>query len=599
MKKYLLALLYFSSIAVAHAQYQLVWSDEFSGNSLDTNYWSYQLGDGCPALCGWGNGELQSYTKEAATVSNGLLMIKAKKENIGNSTYSSARIRTINKFDFCGGRMVVRARLPIGKGYWPAAWFLPTENVYGGWPASGEIDLLEGKGQEPNKIYGTIHFGPYAPNNRYNGGSYTLSSGTFTDSFHDFEVIWKKDTIQWLVDGILYYQQTKQSLGYHRWPFDRNFHAILNLAVGGFFLGNPDASTPDTATFQIDYIRVYQIPEQAIITGQNDVFRKETAITYSAPSGYDSYEWILPIGATAQGNTNGQSIKLNWGVKSDTLKVKLGKGTATYNANKFVRVLPDSCSGRIDDVMGVRSFYWLGSTGNFTYGIQNPAKNDINPDMLVNRYYRSGGQQYDIINLGSDLIHHAADFENGTLVLKVKIYTTAPVGTEINLNFENRERAKLDYPSGRRCVLQAKTTVSRAWETLTFKLLMRPDLATPEGSIDQFILLFAPNSNTTDTYFMDDFEIEEKPCRDGVSGVLEEVLETLPIYPNPSNGELFIPERLQKLPFNIIALDGKLMANGTGSEALINEWKQVKPGVYLIQFNSGNRLLNYKLWKTE
>ncbi len=168
------------------AQEFLRWSDEFNGSSLDTSYWEYQLGDGCPELCGWGNAELQWYQREAIKVENGLLKIKATKANVGSSTYTSGRIRTINKIDFTTGRIVVRARLPIGRGYWPAIWFLPTESYYGSWPLSGEIDLMEAKGQEPKTTHGTIHYGAYAPNNRYTGNSYTLATDSFTSGFHDF-----------------------------------------------------------------------------------------------------------------------------------------------------------------------------------------------------------------------------------------------------------------------------------------------------------------------------------------------------------------------------------------------------------------------------
>jgi beta-glucanase (GH16 family) len=133
--------LFFSFLFVAplglFAQDFLRWSDEFNGTQLDTNFWEYQIGDGCPNLCGWGNDERQSYQKGNIAVGNGMLNINAKKENIGNSTYSSGRIRSMNKFDFASGRIDVRARLPVGQAYWAAVWFLPTENYHGTWPLSG------------------------------------------------------------------------------------------------------------------------------------------------------------------------------------------------------------------------------------------------------------------------------------------------------------------------------------------------------------------------------------------------------------------------------------------------------------------------------
>ena len=190
--------------APAAAQYQLVWQDEFNGSSLDLSKWQPQIGDGCPSLCGWGNNELQYYRAENATVSGGVLSITAKKESFGGAQYTSARLRTRGLGDWKRGRFEVRAKLPIGKGLWPAAWMLPTDEAYGGWAASGEIDIMECVCHEPERVHGTIHFGDSYPGNTSSGGSYTLSSGTFNDAFHVFALEWDEFELRWYVDGSKY-----------------------------------------------------------------------------------------------------------------------------------------------------------------------------------------------------------------------------------------------------------------------------------------------------------------------------------------------------------------------------------------------------------
>lgn len=543
MKKWIFTILVFSSFHLpSFAQEILFWADEFNGNQLDTNFWEYQIGDGCPNLCGWGNNELQSYQKNQLKVENGLLLIQAKKQQLGNSSYVSSRIRTINKMDFTGGRIEVRARLPKGKGYWPAVWFLPTENYFGQWPLSGEIDLLEGKGQEPNKTWGTIHYGAYAPQNKYTGETYTLPAGNFSDDFHIFSVIWKPDSIKWLVDGNLFAVRTPKDLGGFNWPFRHNFHALINLAVGGNFLGNPDSGTPDTATLQVDYLRIYQAPEHQTISGPEAVLRLDKGRSfYVNPMNGSSYSWILPEGASMVSGAGTSKVVLNWGLKSDSLKVSITRNGSTYVLSKWVSSLPDSCAGIIDNGENLNTLFYAASTGTFRAGTTNPAKDSVNGSNTCYRYYRNSTQAYDNINWRSDLLKESESFEKGNLVLSMKVYTTAPIGTEINLNFENRQRAQSDYPLGRRSVFQAKTKKTREWELVEFKQILSPDLQTPANSIDQFVMLPAPNSSSNDVFFFDEFRLQEKPCKDAANGLENLHFESdIVLFPNPFSNEVSI-----------------------------------------------------------
>ena len=239
---------------------ELIWLDEFNTSTLDRNKWTPQLGNGCDInLCGWGNNEKQSYTdnEKNLKVSGGNLVITALQEPTAGMAYSSARIRSKNKGDWEYGKIDIRARLPKGQGIWPAIWMLPTDEVFGTWPKSGEIDIMELRGQIPNTVLGTVHYGPDWPNNKYKGGEYIKPSGDFSDDFHVFSVIKSKDRIRWYVDGNLFYSISPMDIAPENYPFNKYFHMILNVAVGGNFLGDPNSTTVFPQQMLIDYVRVY------------------------------------------------------------------------------------------------------------------------------------------------------------------------------------------------------------------------------------------------------------------------------------------------------------------------------------------------------
>ncbi|WPX08917.1 carbohydrate binding domain-containing protein [Anaerocellum danielii] len=243
--------------------WQLVWEDDFNGSSIDTTKWNFTIGAG-----GYGNNELQYYSDrpENARVENGKLIIEARKEDYQGSPYTSAKLTTQGKFAFTYGRVEVKAKLPEGQGVWPAIWMMPEDlNIYGGWPACGEIDIMELLGQEPNKVYGTIHYGnPHT----YHGGNYTLPDGKkFSDDFHIFALEWEPGEIRWYVDDVLYYKtsdwfsrSSNEAFDYtYPAPFDREFYLILNVAVGGNWPGYP----PENADYfpqrmEVDYVKVYK-----------------------------------------------------------------------------------------------------------------------------------------------------------------------------------------------------------------------------------------------------------------------------------------------------------------------------------------------------
>jgi beta-glucanase (GH16 family) len=281
-----------------HAQdWELVWSDDFEGDSLDMSKWSYQYGTGTSeGLVGWGNNELQYYTDrpENIFVKDGKLHIVARQEQFSNRNYTSARIRSIHKGDWKYGRFEIRATLPEGRGLWPAIWMMPTDNVYGGWAASGEIDIMELVGHEPDVVHGTLHYGGRWPNNVHRGAAYRLPSGKFSDDFHTFALEWREGQMRWFVDGVYYQNQNSWYTEGHPFPapFDQEFHMILNVAVGGNWPGSPDNTTEFPQSMIIDYVRVYQqVPPTST---EPDNLRRSTSVNLGVnyPNPFDSITTI-------------------------------------------------------------------------------------------------------------------------------------------------------------------------------------------------------------------------------------------------------------------------------------------------------------------
>ncbi|MBR3447062.1 MAG: family 16 glycosylhydrolase [Oscillospiraceae bacterium] len=246
--------------------YNLLWNDEFDGSALDESIWNYE-----PHEPGWTNEELQEYTTSTDNVflRDGKLVIKAiKTEKNGGDYYTSGKVTAQNKKDFTYGKVVARAKVPAGQGLWPAIWMMPQdEQHYGQWPKCGEIDIMEVLGSRLETAYGTLHYGaPHAEQQ----GTYVLEDGsTFADDFHEYSVEWEPGEMRWYIDGNQYHTvndwftavEGEDEKPYPA-PFDQPFFVQMNLAVGGTWPGNPDASTDfDKAEFEIDYVRVYQKPE--------------------------------------------------------------------------------------------------------------------------------------------------------------------------------------------------------------------------------------------------------------------------------------------------------------------------------------------------
>ena len=241
----------------------LVMEDNFDADGApNTDIWGYNIGDGSDiGLNGWGNNELQYYTNrpENVVVENGMLKITARQESFMGSNYTSARLLTKGKFEQTYGRFEARMQLPWGQGLWPAFWLLGVPDVVNDveevWPHIGEIDIMENRGQEPTLISGTVHGPDYFGANGV-GKSYTLENDRFDTGFHIFGIEWGPEYINFYVDNVLYNQITPADVS-GEWVFNNDFYIIINLAVGGNYVGAPNQATVFPQEMLIDYVRVY------------------------------------------------------------------------------------------------------------------------------------------------------------------------------------------------------------------------------------------------------------------------------------------------------------------------------------------------------
>lgn len=274
--------------------WSLVWSDEFdrTGNNLDSNgvnlnNWRYQNGTGSDfGLDGWGNNEQQYYSSNNIEVKNGNLVITPKMETISGKPFSSGRLWTSPTYAQKYGKFEARIKMPVGKGFWPAFWMMPKNDVYGGWASSGELDIMEARGAEPTKVAGTLHYGGSWPNNKYSGKEFNFTGGKTIGEFHTYSVEWEPGEIRWYVDGELYQTQNNWNTygreGEEKYsfpaPFDQEFYIILNLAIGGNYVGNVIPGTEEFASnpkMEVDYVRVYDLTGRPYKTPVEPVIQVE------------------------------------------------------------------------------------------------------------------------------------------------------------------------------------------------------------------------------------------------------------------------------------------------------------------------------------
>ena len=242
-----------SMVELEKPELALVWSDEFDATTLNLDNWTYELGDGCPNLCGWGNSELQEYTDDNHRLEDGMLIISAQK--ISTSNYTSTRIITKGKQEFQYGKIEARVKVPSGAGMWPAFWALGNDIEINSWPNCGEIDIIEYVGKNPGQIFTSVHTASSYGNTI---NTQITPTPNVEDDFHVYSIDWNQNFIDFFFDDIRVYTYSVQTKNQNTWPFNKPFFLIINLAIGGNFGGPVANNIQFPREFIIDYVRVYQ-----------------------------------------------------------------------------------------------------------------------------------------------------------------------------------------------------------------------------------------------------------------------------------------------------------------------------------------------------
>jgi len=425
---------------------QLVWSDEFNyTGSPDSQKWSFETGAG-----GWGNNELQYYTDRLsnAEVKNGNLVITARKESYQGSDYTSARLITYNTGGYWTyGRIEARMKLPYGQGIWPAFWMLGKSFFEGtSWPACGELDIMEmiGGGDNDNTVYGTAHW--YNNGNADYGLSYT-NPDKLANAFHVYAIEWDSQSIKWYFDDNLYctLDITPASLS----AFHNPFFIILNIAVGGNWPGNPDATTVFPQTMEVDYVRVYSgTPPNPTVTGPLTATADDTVQFSTQDIPNATYTWTIPTDATIVSGDGTNSISVQWGNTSGDVSVSVTTACGTYDSNKLnvaVVKLPPSDPWYVPHTVGGSVNWEVVQTNNNTVSL-SMAGEDLQVDYDVQNpsgspaiYYPFDGV-YDLTTSSTAVLELKTEAGNAPSNMRFEL-------VDVNDNVNTADLLKIDSPN--------------------------------------------------------------------------------------------------------------------------------------------------------
>jgi beta-glucanase (GH16 family) len=504
----------------ATAQYNLVWSDEFNGNALDGAKWVYEIGDGCPNLCGWGNNESQYYTSSPNNihVDTGYLHITAKQEQFQGSNYTSARIKTQGRYSFQYGKVEARIKMPAGHAIWPAFWMLGTNITTVSWPQCGEIDIMEHVSLDPD-IHGTIHY-------NLNSSYHFNGQGTTCDvtQFQTYMIEWDEDQIKWFLNGTLFHQVNIANGMNSTEEFHNPFFLLLNMAVGGNWPGSPNASTPAIATMLVDYVRVYQKP----------ALNTANIVDFDASNTWVSYMNVFETPANGGGYAFGSS----WGLADAKSTLDLNAGTTgsltlqpnfnTYNASDAYWVNQTTSEGNKE--MEASTFVEPGSTyleSDFTF-TGNVVSYTLDSSLYTAKVFVKA---LDPSNGYSDVLNNT------------KVFDIPPSG-----NFS--------------------ITVDSA------------DL--PAGLLLQYgFVIRGINANPVDEAALGSIVIGAMTTNTSINK-LEEVSSVISVYPNPAKNVLSIATDENIESFKIIDLRGAVILEG-GNVKTINISALI-PGTYFVEF---------------
>ena len=518
----LVAVLFLWQAAPTWAQCErLAWQDEFNGPNIDLSKWELEVNG-----TGQGTGQLDYATArpQNASIVNGNLELNILKEEYGGLHYTSARLRTYKKIDFQYGRIEARVKGVYSQGNGFAFWMLGSDFETIAWPKCGEVDIFENTGRLPGHNIGTAHY-QEAYGHASNQGSVDLPAGQrWADGFHVTGIEWSPTHITWTMDGVPYHTMdlTNPINGYR--PFSRPFFLLLSVGMGGDYSGPPDATTVNPMTATIDWVHVYKGTYSTFVSGDDKVYKGEQGKQYTVSTNDDGtyqYSWTVPAGATIVSGQGTATVTVDWGQTPGAISAQV---TSSCNTNSYSLNVGMEEPLVVDKVFEnfetPPAFTYTTISGTLLKGVANPLVNSVNSSAKVGKYLRNDGALYDVIGMSGVNATPAGDFVIGKRRILMDVYTDAAPGTKVSLNFENSTVANAgNYPSGRYANFEAVTSRRNQWETLEFVCTGTPDAGTGGSSVDQWILLFAPVTNTGNVFYYDNL-------RTGQPGGPARVLDT-------------------------------------------------------------------------
>jgi beta-glucanase (GH16 family) len=506
-----------------------IWKDDFNGTTLDRNNWSQEVnGDG------GGNGELQYYTDRPQNmwVSGGLLNIKAIREAYDGKSWTSARLRTKHAQDWTYGKIEARIKAPSASGTWPAFWMLTSEQQRDshGWPQGGEIDILETVNTSED-ILGTLHYGAYWP---YNGNTgwpnpdnlIAPEAGRTKTDFHTYAVEWYEDNMVWSIDGVPKITSSRTKLDgvsplRSNWNsfYNRPFHVILNLAMGGSLAGNPNGTEAAEQLMQVDYVAVYKNDASWSVEGDTYVYRGDSYKKYRVDGPASaSYNWSVPAGVTIVSGQGTREIVASIGnsARSGNFNVTFNSGCSLKTVSKPVTIE----QGRTQTLASYESGLGLTHLQNgVALGagaiVNNPAPGAVNTSSKVLHYVRDASQQWDNLKLTGFGKLNAGELRSGRAKIFADVYYPASatnlLGKEIGGGLENNAVVSVtptwDGNTGR--LARFKGTIGKAgeWHTVEIGFTGTPDSGIAASQADNLVLMVEAGFNRPADFYMDNIRI--------------------------------------------------------------------------------------------
>ena len=545
-------------------KYVLVWNDEFNTPGLpDSTRWNYEVGQ-------LRNNEQQYYTSkrlENARIEDSVLILEARKESFAGANYTSASIISRGIGDWKYGKVEIRAKVPTGKGTWPALWMMPTNSEYGGWPRSGEIDIMEYIGVEAQKLYYTCHFeGTNGSGHQSSGGNSTFISNPY-NQFIKFTLVWTPEKIEWYANDRKFHQYVKPAGDYRSWPFDKEFYLILNLAYGGNwggYAGVDDTKLPHK--FLIDYVRVYQLQDT------------------------DS-----PF-------------------KLDIIPTKHGKGEITPKLDSYLENTEVTLTALPDSGYSFKAWQYMSGANPYTFKIgKNTTVTPVfyNPgELLSNGEFDKSWSPWNFYVYDNQLISYKPSIDDSIFVVNI----TKTTGTDWHVGFQEnglsmkKANYKLTFDAWADQQKQLTVTVARNygdWGSYLNKSVnittagKRYEVILNMPVADENVRLYFGIGRFLGKFYIDNISLTQiEPATANQGTKFEE--NTFDVFPNPAEGSLTVHfsdfDRYKNTEIRLLAADGRLVNRSimSGTPTTINT-SGLKPGIYFVQLVNNNKSFSKKV----